>query len=120
MDSTTSFIVGLLIMQAVQILLGGTAVFVVRRWKRIDPAWSWAKTLGAFFLLVLFASGVGLLVPVIGRFAALVVSLVGVKRLSGLDILSSIILSLCLGVPVFVVAAILSGVLQVDLLGLRQ
>ena len=119
MDSTTPFIVGLLLLLAVQILLGGTVVFLVRRWKRIDPAWSWAKTVGAFFILGLLVTGVGF-VPVIGRFAAVVVSLIGLKRLSGLDVLSTFILSFCLGVSVFVVASMLSRQLQVDLLGLGQ
>jgi hypothetical protein len=118
-DSTTRFIVGLLLLLAVEILLGGTAVFLVRRRKRIDPAWSWTKTLGAFFLLGLLVTGVGL-VPVIGRFAAVILSLVGLKRLTGLDVLSTFILSFCLGVSVFVVATMLSRQLQVDLLGLNQ
>jgi hypothetical protein len=118
-DPTTGLIVGLLLLLAVQILFGGTAVFLVRRWKRIDPAWSWAKTVGAIVLLGLLASGVSL-VPVVGRFAAVIVSLIGLKRLSGLDVLSTFILSFCLGVAVFIVAALLSRQLQVDLLGLGR
>jgi hypothetical protein len=112
-DSTTRFIVGLLLLLAVQIVLGGTAVFLLRRRKHIHPAWSWAKTLWAFFLLGLLVSGVGL-VPGIGRFAAVVVSLVGLKRLSGLDVLSTFILSFCMGVAVLVVGTVLSRQLQVD------
>ena len=119
MDSTTRFIIGLLLLLAVQILLGSMVVFLVRRWIRIEPAWSWPKTLAAFFLLGLVVTGVGL-VPVIGRFAALIVSLVGLKRLSGLDVLSTFILSSCVGVSVFVVAAVISNQLQVDLLGLQE
>ena len=119
MDSTTRFIIGLILLLAVQILLGGTVVFLVRRWKRIEPAWSWPKTLGAFFLLALVVTGVGL-APVIGRFAAIIVSLVGLKRLSGLDVISTFILSFCVGVLVFIVAAVISNQLQVDLLGLRE
>jgi hypothetical protein len=118
-DSTTRFIVGLLLLLAAQILLGGTMVFLARRWKQSVPAWSWIKTLGAFSLLGLLVTGIGLL-PVIGRFAAVIVSLVGLKRLSGLDILSTLILSFCLGVSMFVLASVLSSQLQVDLLGLRE
>jgi hypothetical protein len=118
-DATTRFIVGLVLLLAVQILLGGTVVFLVRRWKRIEPAWPWLKTLGAFFLLVLLATGVGFL-PVIGRFAAVIVSLVGLKRISGLDVLSTFILSFCIGISVLAVAAVISSQLQVDLLGLRE
>jgi hypothetical protein len=51
---------------------------------------------------------------------AVILSLVGLKRLSGLDVLSTFILSFCLGVSVFVVATMLSRQLQVDLLGLNQ
>jgi hypothetical protein len=58
------------------------------------------------------------LLPVIGRFAAVIVSLLGLRRLSRLDILSTFILSFCLGVSVFVLASVLSSRLQVDLLGL--
>jgi hypothetical protein len=43
-----------------------------------------------FSLLGLLVTGIGLL-PVIGRFAAVIVSLGGLKRLSGLDILSTFI-----------------------------
>jgi hypothetical protein len=37
-DSTTRFIVGLLLLLAAQILLGGTMVFPARRWKQSVPA----------------------------------------------------------------------------------
>src|SRR5262245_36754960 len=116
MDPTNRFIVGVLVMLAVQLLVGSTAVFVVRRWKRIAPVWSWLKPLRAVFLLMLLVTGVGL-VPVVGPFAAMIVSLVGLKRLSGLDILSAFILSFCLGILMFAVATVLSRQLQIDLLG---
>jgi hypothetical protein len=116
MDSTTRLIVALLLLFAVDVLLGGTVVFLVRRRKRIEPAWSWPKTLGAFFLLGLLVGGVGM-VPVVGRFAAVVVSLVGLKRISGLDVLGTFILSFCMGILVFAAAAVISSQLQVDLLG---
>jgi hypothetical protein len=118
-DSTTRFVIGLLLLFAIQFILGGTVVFLVRRWKRIDPAWSWAKALGAFLLLGLLVTGIGLL-PVIGRYAMPIVSLVGLKRLTGLDILTTFILSFCMGVSVFVFAGILSNQLQVELLNLRE
>jgi hypothetical protein len=118
-DSTTRFIVGLLLLLTVEIVLGGTAVFLVRRWKHIHPAWSWAKAQGAFFLLGLLVAGVGLL-PGIGRSAAVIVSLVGLTRLSALDVLSNFILSFCMGVTVLVVGTVLSRQLRVDLLGLGQ
>jgi hypothetical protein len=119
MDPTNRFIVGVLLMLAIELLVGSTAVFVVRRRKRIAPVWSWLKTLRAVFLLMLLVIGVSL-VPVVGPFAAMIVSLIGLKRLSGLDILSAFILSFCLGVLIFAVATVLSRQLQIDLLGLRH
>jgi hypothetical protein len=118
MDSTTRFIVGLILLIAVEILFSGTVVFLVRRWRRIEPAWSWPRTLGAFFLLGLVVTGAGL-IPMIGRFAAVIVSLVGLKRISGLDVLSTFILSFCMGIAVFAAVAVISNQLQVDLLVLR-
>src|SRR5436190_12484948 len=119
MDPTTRFIVGVLFLMAIQLLIGGTAVFVVRRWKEVAPVWSWPKTLGAFFLMMLLVTGVGL-VPAVGRYAAAIASLIGLKRLTGLDVLSAFMLSICLGLLVLAVAAVLSRQLQIDLLGLRH
>jgi hypothetical protein len=116
-DATTRLIIGLLLLFIVQMLLGPTVVFIIRRRRGIQPAWSWLKTLGAFLLLSLVVSGVGL-VPVAGRFAAVIVSLIGLKRISGLDLLSTFILSFFMGLSVFVIAAVISQQLQVDLLGL--
>jgi hypothetical protein len=115
-DVTTRFIVGLLLMLAIQILLSGTAVFLVRRWKQVDPAWSWPKTLWKFFLLLLIVNAFGL-VPVVGRFAGAVAALIGLKRFSGLDVLSTFILLFCVGVCVLSCSYVLSRQLGVDLLG---
>ena len=117
MDISAKFVVGLILLLAVQVLLGGTVVYLIRKRKRIEPAWSWPKSLGAFLLLGLLVTGVGL-VPVVGRFAALVVSLIGLKRISGLDVVSTFILSFCMGILIFVVAAVIGSQLQVDLLQL--
>lgn len=119
MDSTTRFFVGLILLGAIQILFVSTVVFLVRRSKRIEPAWSWPKTLGAFFLLGLLVGAVDFL-PVIGGFAAAVVSLIGLKRISGLDVLSTFILSFCLGISVLLVAYVLSKQLGVELLVFRS
>src|SRR5262245_31654253 len=111
--------VGLILSLAVQILFGGTVVFLVRRWERIEPAWTWPKALGAFFLLGLAVTAVGL-VPVLGRLVAVIVALVGLKRISGLDVLSTVLLSFCMGISVFAVAVVIGSQLQVDLLGLQE
>ena len=119
MDPTRRLIVGLLLLFAIQLLLGSTVVFLVRRWNRIEPTWSRPKTLGAFFLLDLSVTGIGL-VPVVGGFAAAIASLVALKRMSGLDVLSTFILSFCMGILVFALATVISTQMQVDLLVLRH
>jgi hypothetical protein len=118
-DWTTRFAIGLLLLLAIQVLLGGTVVFFVRRRKRVEPVWSWPRTLGAFALLGLIVTAFSI-VPVVGPFAAAVVSLVGLKRMSGLDILSTFILSFCMGILVFAISGVIGAQLQVDLLGLRR
>jgi hypothetical protein len=119
MDSTTRFFVGLVLLWAIEILFVSTVVFLVRRSRRVEPAWSWPKTLGVFFLLGLLVAAVGIL-PVIGGFAAVVLSLVGLKRISGLDVLSTFILSFCLGISILLVAYVLSKQLGVELLVFRS
>ena len=119
MELSAKFVVGLLLLLAVQVLLGGTVVYFIRKRKRIEPAWSWPKTLGAFLLLGVLVTIVGLL-PVVGRFVAVVVSLIGLKRISGLDVIPTFILSFCMGILIFAVAAVIGSQLQVDLIGLRD
>jgi hypothetical protein len=57
------------------------------------------------------------LVPVVGRFAGAVAALIGLKRFSGLDVLSTFILLFCVGVCVLSCSYVLSRQLGVDLLG---
>jgi hypothetical protein len=118
-DTTTRFVIGLLALFTIQVTLGGTVVYLIRRRNRAEPAWSWLRAVGAFCVLGLVVAGVSLL-PAVGRFAAPIASLVGLKRMSGLDILSTFILSFVMGILVFATAAVISIQLQVDLLGLRE
>ena len=119
MDSTTRFIVGLLVLLAVQILFGGTVVYLIRRWEADRTGLDLAHVHGSFL-----PSGSGgdcrRTNTVIGRVAAVIMSLVGLKRISGLDVLSTFMLSFCMGISVFIVAAVISNQLQVDLLGLQH
>ena len=119
MEISAKFVVGLILLLAVQVLLGGTVVYFIRKRKRIEPAWSWPKTLGAYLLLGLLVTAVGL-IPVVGRFVAVVVSLIGLKRISGLDVIPTFILSFCMGILIFAGAAVIGSQLQVDLIGLRD
>jgi len=118
-DTPTRFVIGLLILLVIQIVLGGTVVYLIRRRNQVEPMWSWKKSIGVFGVLVVVVTGAAL-VPVIGPFAALIVSLIGLKRISGLEIVSTFILSFCMGVLVFAISAVISVQLQVDLLGLRE
>jgi hypothetical protein len=118
-DTTTRFVIGLLILVAIQVILGGTVVYLIRRRKQVEPTWSWPRSIGAVSLLGLLVAAVGL-VPVVGRYAAVIVSLIGLKRMSGLDILSTFILSFFMGILVFALSAVISTQFQVDLLGLRE
>ncbi len=117
MNPTMRFIVGLVLLIFIQVLVGTTALFLIRRRNHIEPKWSWPTTLGWYIVLWIVVTGVGL-VPVIGRLAAVIVSLIGIKRLSGLDVLSTFILSFCLGILLFAVAVLLSRMLEVELLSM--
>jgi hypothetical protein len=117
-DTATRFVIGLVALLVFQVVLGGSVVYLIRWRNQVEPVWSWPKSIGVFSLLVVVVTGVAL-VPVVGLFAALIVSLVGLKRISGLEIISTFILSFCMGVLVFAMSAVISAQLQVDLLGLR-
>jgi hypothetical protein len=112
-------VIGFLLVLAIDVLLGGTVLFLVRRWKGVMPAWSWARTVGAY--IVLWALTVTItMVPMIGPFAALIASLVGLKRISGLDVFWTFILSFFMGILILAIAGVISVQLQVDLLQLRR
>jgi hypothetical protein len=119
MDPTARFALGLLLLLTTQVLIGGTVVFLVRRRNRVEPAWSWPRAIGYFALLALLVTGVSLM-PAVGRYAAVVVSLVGLKRMSGLEVVPTFILSFCMGILVFAISAVIGDQLQIDLLGLRE
>jgi len=115
MDELKRYILGLVLLLAAQVLLGGTSVYLIRRWRSVQPVWSWTYSLWCYFLLGLLVSAVAL-VPLVGRLAALIVSLVGLKRLSGLDILLTFVLSILVGLSAFVFGYVISRQLQVELL----
>ncbi len=119
MDSGPRFALGALLLLATEVLVWTTVVYVVRRRTRAEPAWSWPQALGRVFYLGALVTAVSV-VPGVGRPAAAVVALVGVKRLSRLDVLSALLLALAVGGSVFVLAAVLINLLQVDLIGLRE
>jgi hypothetical protein len=118
-DTTIRLFIGLSMLFVIEVVGWTTIVYLVRRWNRVEPAWPWLRTLGGCLVLGVIVTAIGL-VPLIGRFGAVIASLVGLKRLSGLDVLSSFILSFCVGLSIFVVAGVISNQLRVDLLGLRD
>jgi len=115
MDEVKRYLLGFALLLVFQILLGGTVVYLVRRWKSGQSVWSWTYTLWVYFLLGLLVTAVAF-VPLVGRFAAVIVSLVGLKRLSGLDVLTTFILSFFVGMSVIAMSYVLSHQLQVDLI----
>jgi len=119
LDPTTRFVIGLLLLLTIQVILGGTVVYLIRRRNRVEPVWSWRRSVGAFCVLGLIVTGVSF-VPVVGPYAALIVSLIGLQRMSNLEIVSTFILSFCMGILVFAISAVISTQLQIDLLGLRD
>ncbi len=119
MDTTTRLVVGAVALFAIQVVTWTTVIYWVRRRKGVTPRWSWVRTLGMFFVLSVLVTGLTL-VPGVGRLIAVVASLVGLKRFSGLDVLPTFILSFCVGLSLFVVAGLISNALQVDLLRLSN
>jgi hypothetical protein len=86
-----------------------------KRWEG-GGARAWLKLTGNVFLLTLVVDVIGL-VPGIGGFVASVLWLVALKRLSGLDVLSTFMLSFTLGVVGYVGAVVLARHLQLPFLG---
>jgi hypothetical protein len=116
MDTTTRYILGFSLVFVVQTLLGTTLFYLIRNWHRREPKWSWLKTLGGYLLLSLLVTLIGL-IPFIGRFAAVIASLVGVKRITGLDVLATFIFSFVTGIMVLILVGIIGAWLHVDLMG---
>src|SRR5438067_8456297 len=53
MDTSTRYLVALAVWLPLQILLGSTVLFLVRRYKHVEPPWSWLRMVGAYVLLCL-------------------------------------------------------------------
>src|SRR5262245_13950585 len=98
----------------IQLLLVVSVLRVIRRRRPGGETDSWLRLTGKVFLLML-AVNVVALIPWIG-IAAVIVWLVGLSRLSGLDVLSTFILSFTLGVVNFVAMAVFARHLQISLL----
>lgn len=116
-DPGERFLIGFAVLLAFQIFLWTTVLYFVRRWNKLEPAWSWLRMLGRVIVLTLLVSVVQV-IPMVGNFAALVASLIGVKRLTGVDVLPAFLLSFCIGVSVYVATVIISHTLHVELLAL--
>jgi hypothetical protein len=106
-------------LSVVQIVLWTTIIFLLRKRKQVEPVWSWLRTLGGFLVLALATTAISL-IPVVGRFVALAVSIIGIKRLSGLDIPTTLFLWVCVAISMVVLAWFISQQLQVELLDLRN
>jgi len=98
-----------------QLLLVVSVLRVIRRRRPGGETDSWLLLTGKVFLLMLAADIVGI-IPGIGL-AAVVIWLVGLMRLSGLDVLSTFIVSFTLGVVNFAAMVILARYLEISFLG---
>jgi hypothetical protein len=87
----------------------------IRRRTFGKEAGSWLRLSGRVLLLLLVVNVLSL-VPSIGL-VAIIVWLVGLKRLSGLDVLSTVLYSFTLGVVCFVAMMVLAAHFQVPLAG---
>jgi hypothetical protein len=58
-------------------------------------------------------------VPLVGPFAAAIASLVGLKRISGLDVFWTFMLSFFMGILILAIVGVVSVQLQLDLPRLR-
>jgi len=92
-----------------------TALYVVRRRTMPDRPRSWWRLLVQVLLLMVVTDLVSIL-PVVG-IAAIIIWLVGMKRLSGLDVLSTVLLSCTLGVFCFAAMLVLAQYFQVPVGG---
>jgi hypothetical protein len=119
LDSQTRFLIGLSLLLTIQVLLWATIIYFVRKWKKVQPAWSWIRSLGCFLLLAVLVTGIRF-IPIVGPFAALIASLMGLHRLSKLDLLSTFILSFFVGISIYTVTGIISNLLDVELLQLTK
>jgi hypothetical protein len=87
---------------------------VIRRRRPGGETDSWLRLTGKVFLLML-AVNVVAIIPGIGV-AAVIVWLVGLKRLSGFDVLSAFMLSFALGLVNFAAMAVLARHLEISFL----
>jgi hypothetical protein len=94
-----------------QVCLVVTSVWLVRRKTLPNERMSWLQLLGRIFVLMFFVDLVSIL-PVVGV-ASVVIWLVALKRLSGLDVLSTALFGASLGAVCFAATIILAKYFQV-------
>lgn len=119
MDTSVRFIIGLALLFSAQLVLGSLVVHCVRRRNRVEPVWSLATSLLWYFLLMLLVTGIGIL-PVVGPYVALVVFLIGLKRMTGLQVMTTFMLAFTLGLMLFIISAGISALLGVDVLSIGR
>ncbi len=108
------YVAFLAILVPLQLLLVVVVLRVIRRRRPGGDTDTWARLTGKVFVLML-AVNVVAVIPGIGL-AAVVVWLVGLMRLSGLDVLSTFILSFTLGVVNVVAMVVVARYLEVPFL----
>lgn len=109
------YVVFFAVVTSFELLLLVSALRLIRRNRTEDKAESLPRLTGKVFLLMLAVNAIAI-VPVV-QMAAVVIWLVGLKRLSGLDLLSTFILSFTIGVVDFAVMLLLARYLELSFFG---
>lgn len=115
MDELERELVGTLLVIAIQVLIGGTAVYFLRRRTELEPFWSWPKSVGSFALLVVIITLLSV-IPNYGVVIAAAGSFAGFMRITGLRFLPSFFVLILMGISVFVISGFLSIIFEADLL----
>ena len=71
MSTTVRMIIGFISLFVVESVIWTTILYLVRLRKKVEPTWTWFKTLGVFLLLTLIVTGIGI-IPVAGAIGAAV------------------------------------------------
>jgi hypothetical protein len=109
------YVVFFAVLVPLQLLVVVSALRVIRRRRPEGETDSWLRLTGKVFALMLAVNALAL-IPGIGL-AAVVVWLVGLMRLSGLDVLATFILSFTLGVINFAGMVVLAHHLAISFPG---
>lgn len=114
-DNPTIALYGLILLLIIQVCLGGTIIYVMRRRRGFDPPWSWATCNGKYAVLTLAIGFVSVFPGAFGKFLVALVSYTGLKYYADLSFWYAFLAMLGVFFVLLASAALLSAALQVDL-----